>query len=75
MLKLAIDGIIGFSSKPLKIIGGIGMLSIMISFAVLIYSILSYIFNWNNLMPGWTSIMVKYYIFCRSTVIVNMDDV
>lgn len=63
MLKLAIDGIIGFSSKPLKIIGGIGMLSIMISFAVLIYSILSYIFNWNNLMPGWTSIMVSITFF------------
>ena len=44
MLKLAIDGIIGFSSKPLKIIGGIGMLSIMISFAVLIYSIFLYAF-------------------------------
>lgn len=63
MFKLATDGIIGFSSKPLKIIGGIGMLSIMISFAVLIYSILSYIFNWNNLMPGWTSIMVSITFF------------
>ena len=32
MLKLAADGIIGFSTKPLKILGGFGILSIFISF-------------------------------------------
>ncbi len=58
MLKLASDGIISFSTKPLKIVGGIGILSIIASFIILIYSILSYIFKWNNLMPGWTSLMV-----------------
>lgn len=63
MLKLATDGIISFSSKPLKIIGGIGTISIIISFFVLIYSLLSYIFNWNSLMPGWTSIMVSITFF------------
>lgn len=56
MLKLATDGIISFSSKPLKIIGGIGICSIIISFIVLVYSLLSYIFSWNSLMLGWTSI-------------------
>lgn len=58
MLKLASDGIIGFSTKPLKLVGGLGMLSICISFIILIYAILSYAFKWNNLIPGWTSIMV-----------------
>ena len=58
MLKLASDGIISFSTKPLKIVGGIGILSIIASFIILTYSILSYIFKWNNLMPGWTSLMV-----------------
>ncbi|MBQ3413895.1 MAG: glycosyltransferase family 2 protein [Clostridia bacterium] len=58
MLKLASDGIIGFSTKPLKIVGGLGILSIIISFGVLIYSILSYIFKWNMLTPGWTSLMI-----------------
>lgn len=42
---LATDGIISFSSKPLKIIGGIGICSIIISFIVLVYSLLSYIFS------------------------------
>lgn len=58
MLKLASDGIISFSTKPLKLVGGLGMLSVLASFIILIYSILSFIFKWNFLMPGWTSIMV-----------------
>ena len=63
MLKLAYDGIISFSSKPLKLIGGIGLLSILMSFKILIYTICSYIFNWNNLVPGWASIMVSISFF------------
>ena len=35
MLKLAADGIIGFSTKPLKILGGLGIISIIISFIIL----------------------------------------
>ncbi len=57
MLKLAQDGIIGFSSKPLKIVGGLGILSVIVSVAILIYAILSYAFKWNNLTAGWTSLM------------------
>ena len=63
MLKLASDGIIGFSTKPLKIIGGLGVISIIISVIILIYSILSFAFKWNNLAPGWTSIMVCITFF------------
>jgi len=58
MLKLALDGIINFSTKPLKIIGGLGIACIFISFIILMYAVCSYIFEWNSLMPGWTSIMV-----------------
>ncbi len=57
MLKLASDGIISFSTKPLKIIGGIGIISVFISIIILIYTILSFIFKWNNLTAGWTSLM------------------
>lgn len=58
MLKLASDGIISFSTKPLKIVGGLGILSVFASFIILVYSILSFIFKWNNLTAGWTSLMV-----------------
>ena len=57
MLKLAQDGILSFSTKPLKIVGGLGILSVVLSIAILIYSILSFAFSWNNLTPGWTSLM------------------
>lgn len=63
MLKLAADGIIGFSTKPLKILGGLGLISIFISFLILIYSLLSFAFKWNNITPGWTSIMVAVTFF------------
>lgn len=63
MLKLASDGIIGFSTKPLKIVGYIGLFSIFISFVILIYSILSFMFKWNNLTSGWASIMVAITFF------------
>lgn len=63
MLKLALDGIISFSTKPLKLVGGLGILSILVSLIILIYSIISYIFNLNNLTAGWTSIMVTVTLF------------
>lgn len=63
MLKLAYDGIVGFSNKPLKIIGMLGGISILLAFAILIYTICSYIFKWNNLVPGWASIMVSITFF------------
>ena len=63
MLKLASDGIIGFSTKPLKLVGYLGMISIVISILVLIYSLISYIFNLNNLTAGWTSLMVAITLF------------
>ena len=63
MLKLASDGIIGFSTKPLKIVGALGILSIFISIIILIYSLISYICGLNNLTAGWTSIMVTVTLF------------
>lgn len=58
MLKLASDGIISFSTKPLKILGAVGLISVSASIIILIYALISYIFNLNQLTAGWTSIMV-----------------
>lgn len=63
MLKLASDGIVSFSSKPLKIVGFIGVMSVIISFMVLIYALVSYVFKLNQLSAGWTSIMVAITFF------------
>lgn len=63
MVKLAGDGILSFSTKPLKLVGILGIISLIISFLVLIYSILSFVFKWNDLIPGWTSIMLTVTFF------------
>lgn len=63
MLKLASDGIISFSTKPLKIVGAFGLVSIAISAFIMIYAIVSFVFKLNNLAPGWTSLMVAITFF------------
>ncbi len=63
MLKLASDGIISFSTKPLKLVGVLGFISILLSFVVLVYSILAFIFKFGDLTSGWTSIMVAITFF------------
>lgn len=63
MLKLASDGIISFSTKPLKLVGALGLMSIIISIILLIYTLASYIFKFNDISAGWTSIMVAITFF------------
>ena len=71
MWNLASNGIISFSTKPLKIVGGLGILSMMISVVILLYSILSFLFRWNNLTAGWTSIMVTVTFF-SGTILISL---
>ena len=63
MLKLASDGIISFSNKPIKMVGALGIISIIISVIILIYALISYIFKLNELSAGWTSLMVAITFF------------
>ena len=63
MLKLASDGIIGFSSKPIKFVGILGFISVIISFLILIYSLVSFIGKFGNITAGWTSIMFAITFF------------
>lgn len=63
MFKLALDGIISFSSKPIKLVGILGIVSVVISFIILIYSLISYAFKLNQLSAGWTSIMCAITFF------------
>lgn len=71
MIKLGLDGIISFSSKPLKIVGGLGFLAIMLSCIILVYAIASFIFKWNNLTAGWTSLMVTVTFF-SGTILISL---
>lgn len=71
MLKLASDGIISFSTKPLKIVGGLGILSMVISLLILIYAIVSFLFHLHNLTAGWTSLMVTM-TFLSGIILVSL---
>lgn len=62
MIKFAKDGIIGFSTKPLKIITSLGLFSVLLSFIVLVYSLIAKFFG-SNVERGWTSIMVAITFF------------
>ncbi|MGF9963870.1 glycosyltransferase family 2 protein [Bacillus rhizoplanae] len=62
MIKFASDGIIAFSTKPLRIVMSLGLFSVLISIIVLLYSIIAK-FVGNNIQDGWTSIMVAITFF------------
>lgn len=63
MIAFASDGIISFSSKPLKLITRMGMLTVCLAIVVLIYSLCAKIFNLPQVERGWTSIMMAITLF------------
>ena len=63
MLKLASDGVVSFSNKPIKLVGFLGIISIIISFVILIYALISYFYRLNQLSAGWTSLMCATTFF------------
>lgn len=56
MIKLALSGIIGFSTKPLRLILKLGFLTTFISFLLMIYAIITKIMGYTT--HGWSSLMV-----------------
>jgi len=53
MLQLAFDGITSLSIKPLRLFTTIGLITSLISFAFIIYTIITYFIG--NTVPGWAS--------------------
>lgn len=62
MLRFATDGIISFSTKPLKMVRSLGYITILIAILLFFYSLYSkYIIH--SVASGWTSIMVALTFF------------
>ena len=57
MIKLALDGIISFSSKPLKLSQYLGFFAVVCAIVIFIYSFVYRIVGGKNLVSGWASIM------------------
>lgn len=62
MIKFASDGIIGFSTKPLKLISGLGIITIIISIILLIYSLIQKIVH-PDTVQGWASLICAIAFF------------
>lgn len=56
MLKFASDGIIGFSTKPLKLVSSLGMFSMVLAIVIFLYTVISKFIN-HAAVSGWTSII------------------
>jgi glycosyltransferase involved in cell wall biosynthesis len=57
MISFALDGILGFSSAPLKLISRIGYFLAALSFVGILYAILVKIIDPGQVVPGWTFIV------------------
>ncbi|MCQ6278668.1 glycosyltransferase family 2 protein [Bacillus sp. EB600] len=62
MIKFASDGIIAFSSKPLRIVMSLGLFSVLISIVIFFYSIIVKLMGY-QIGSGWASIMVAISFF------------
>ncbi len=56
MIKLAANGILSFSTQPLRLVLQVGFLAIVVSFVLLVYAIVSKALGHAN--GGWASLMV-----------------
>lgn len=61
MVKLAMDGILSFSTRPLKLVTGLGAATVLISFAVLLYALIQKFRG--NTDAGWASLMTAITFF------------
>lgn len=61
MIKFASDGVISFSSKPLKWVLNIGMWAVFIAVLIFLYAIISRMFF--RVEAGWTSLMAAITFF------------
>jgi dolichol-phosphate mannosyltransferase len=57
MLKLAFDGIMSFSVKPIKMVTNLGALTLLFSLGIIIYVLVSK-FTGNAVSEGWASTMI-----------------
>ena len=62
-LKLAFNGVTGFSNKPLTLIFYSGVICTFISLILILYGIISKIFFLKSAISGWTSLLVAIVFF------------
>ncbi len=66
MLSFAIEGITSLSTKPIKMITGLGFMIVFITLLVFIYSLARYFTGHNE--PGWTTIVMSVWFIGGLTI-------
>ncbi len=69
MLSFAVEGITSLSTKPIKMITGLGGIMFLISIAVLIYSLVRYFTG--NTISGWTTTVISLW-FIGGVIMVSL---
>lgn len=69
MLNFAIDGITSFSVKPVRLVFFLGILFLVIAFGISLYVLYSFIRN--EVVPGWSSIMISIW-FCSGCILLGL---
>jgi glycosyltransferase involved in cell wall biosynthesis len=59
MLSFAVEGITSLSTKPIKMITGLGFFIFFVSIAVLIYSLVRHFTH--HTIPGWTTTVLSVW--------------
>ena len=60
MLKLAVDGITSFTTRPLRLIMLLGLLCVLVCLGFAVYDVV--VFLQGKTVPGWTSIMLSLWL-------------
>ncbi len=62
MIKFAVDGILGFSSAPLKFISRLGSFMAGVSFLAILYALYIKFFMPGQAVEGWTFIVISLFL-------------
>lgn len=68
-MKLALDGLFGFSRVPLRIALGIGVITVVTAFAYLVVSFITMFVFKIHLLPGWTGIVTVVFLVGGANIV------
>jgi dolichol-phosphate mannosyltransferase len=71
MLKLAANGILSLSSKPLEKILTLGVFSLTVACLMIIYTLISFLHPAISVEPGWASLMIVI-LFFSSMILISL---
>lgn len=69
MINFAVEGITSFSMKPVRMVFMLGMIFLVVTLGIFIYTLIRYFTN--ETIEGWTSLMLSIW-FCTGVILVAL---